>query len=63
MLCKEQTCIFVFMRNNHEYRNNFLNQSVVEEWNNLPDGVKEARAVQIFKHRYRRHADDTVAPA
>ena len=49
------------MRNNHEYRKNFLSQSVVEEWNNLPDGVKEARAVQIFKHRYRRHADDTGA--
>ena len=36
------------MRNNHEYRNNFFSQRVVEEWNSLPDVVKESRTVQIF---------------
>ena len=51
------------MRNNHEYRNNFFSQRVVEEWNSLPDVVKESRTVQMFKRRYWRHTEGTVAPA
>ena len=51
------------MRNNHEYRNNFFSQRVVEEWNSLPDVVKESRTVQMFKRRYWRHTEGTLAPA
>ncbi len=30
-------------RSEYEYRSNFFSQRVVEEWNTLPDQVKEAR--------------------
>ena len=43
------------VRTQHEFRRNFFSVSVIEEWNNLPDNVKEAANVGQFKRLYRRH--------
>ena len=34
-----------------QIRKNFFSQRVVEPWNNLPDSVKAAESVNIFKNR------------
>ena len=49
-------------RGQHEYRTNFFSIRVTEDWNELPDNVKSAKSVQIFKRLYRRHREGTVAP-
>ena len=50
-------------RANHEFRKNFFSARVVEEWNSLPDTVKEAANVTCFKRLYRRYLERTVAPS
>jgi len=50
-------------RGQHEFRNNFFSLRVTEEWNGLPDIVKEASTVQAFKRQYRRHQEGIVAPS
>jgi len=50
-------------RYQHEYRRNFFSVRVIEEWNALPDRVKEAGTTVQFRRLYRRHAEGTVAPA
>ena len=35
---------------------------VIEEWNNLPDSVKEAGSVAVINCLYRHHREGTVAP-
>ena len=35
---------------------------VIEDWNSLPDSVKEAGSAAVFKHQYRGHREGTVAP-
>ena len=35
---------------------------VIEDWNRLPDSVKEAGSAAVFKRHYRRHCEGTVAP-
>ena len=47
-------------RANHEYRKNYFSLRVIEDWNELPDTVKEARNVSAFKCLYRRHRDARV---
>ena len=37
--------------------------AVIEDWNNLPNAVKEATSAERFKRQYRRHQVGTVAPA
>ena len=49
-------------RSQHEYRKNFFSIRVVEDWNNLPDKLKEASTVSCFKRLYRGHIVGTVAP-
>jgi hypothetical protein len=41
-------------RSEHEYRRHFYSQRVIDDWNSLPDHVKEARNVHCFKRLYRR---------
>ena len=50
-------------RSNHEFRANFFSSRVIEDWNNLPNAVKEATSAERFKRQYRRHQVGTVAPA
>ena len=47
-------------RANHEYRRNYFSLRVIDDWNELPDTVKEARNVSAFKRLYRRHRDAMV---
>ena len=39
-------------RFHHEFRNNFFSSRVTDEWNGLPDNIKEARTVSSFKRLY-----------
>ena len=48
-------------RAGHEFRNRFFTVRVIDEWNNLPDSVKEASKAAVFKRQYRRHREGTVA--
>ena len=48
-------------RAGHEFRNRFFTVRVIDEWNNLPDAVKEASTAAVFKCQYRRHREGTVA--
>ena len=50
-------------RSNHEYRANFFSTRVIDDWNKLPNKVKEAATAENFKRQYRRHLEGTVAPA
>ena len=50
-------------RSHHEFRKNFFTVRITDEWNSLPDSVKEARNITCFKRLYRRHTAGTVAPA
>ena len=50
-------------RSSHEFRRNFFTNRVVAEWNGLPDAVKEARCVSMFKRLYRHHQERPVALA
>ena len=50
-------------RSHREFRKNFFTVRITDEWNSLPDSVKEARNVTCFKRLYRRHTAGTVAPA
>ena len=50
-------------RCNHEFRNRFFSSRVIDEWNGLPNEVKEANSATIFKRLYRRHRVGTVAPS
>ena len=49
-------------RCNHEFRKRFFISRVIEEWNSLPNEVKEANSATIFKRLYRCHRVGTVAP-
>ena len=49
-------------RADHEYRRNYFSLRVIDDWNELPDTVKEARNVSAFKRLYRRHRDAMVTP-
>ena len=49
-------------RATHEYQKNFFSLRVINDWNELPDMVKEARNVSAFKRFYRRHRDAIVTP-
>ncbi len=49
-------------RSEHEYRRPFFSQRVVDDWNSLPDHMKEARNVPCFKRLY-RHTRLTAGPA
>ncbi len=44
-------------------RRYFYSQRVVESWNNVPLDIKKSVSVTAFKNAYRRHRDDTIAPA
>ena len=48
-------------RAKHEFRNRFFTVRVIDEWNSLPDSVKEAGTAAVFKRQYRRHREGTVA--
>ena len=50
-------------RSSHEYRSNFFSTRVIDDWNKLPNNVKEAATAGNFKRQYRRHLVGTVAPA
>ena len=50
-------------RSEHEFRRNFFSQRVRDEWNGLPDTVKEATSIHSFKRLYRHHNEGTVALA
>ena len=52
-------------RSQHEFRNQFFSSRVIEGWNSLPNSLKEASTVivSVFKRRYRRHLETTVALA
>ena len=50
-------------RCNREFRNRFFSSRVIDEWNGLPNEVKEANSATIFKRLYRRHRVGTVAPS
>ncbi len=39
-------------RSEHEYRRHFFSQRVADDWNSLPDHVKQARNVPCFKRLY-----------
>ena len=58
-------CIFSLLKRrcNHEFRNRFVSSRVIEEWNGLPNEVKEANSATILKRPYRRHRMGTVAPS
>jgi hypothetical protein len=45
----------------HNYRRHFFSIHVPEIWNGLPDPVKEAGTVSVFKSRLRKTYVDTVA--
>jgi hypothetical protein len=45
-------------RGNHEFRRGFFSLRVVENWNHLPDSVKEATSAGAFKNRYRQHIEN-----
>ena len=36
---------------------------MIDDWNKLPNNVKEAASAGNFKRQYRRHLEGTVAPA
>ena len=38
-------------------------QRVVDDWDALPDSIKEANTVDNNMRQYRRHIDGTVVPA
>jgi hypothetical protein len=48
-------------RAEHNYRRHFFSIRVPEIWNGLPDPVKEAGTVSVFKSRLRKTYVDTVA--
>ena len=50
-------------RSNNEFRKQFFSSRVVEDWNRLPDTVKEAKTTSAFKRLHRRHHRVTEAPA
>ena len=50
----------VTKRSSHEYRKNFFTIRVAEDWNKLPDHVKDVSTVSTFRRQYRQL--DTVAP-
>ena len=47
----------------HEFRSNFFSTRVINEWNGLPNEVKEATTAKIFKSWYRHQRVGTVTPA
>ena len=47
----------------HEFRRNFFSSRVIVTWNSLPEAVRDAPTVSSFKRLYRRHLEETVAPA
>ena len=46
-----------------EIRRNFFSNRVVEEWNLVPKGIKNARSVQSFKRAYKNHRAEIVETA
>jgi hypothetical protein len=48
-------------RGNHEFRRGFFSHRVVDNWNLLPDAVKEATSAGAFKNRYRQHLETSAA--
>jgi len=46
-----------------EIRRNFFSNRVVEEWNLVPKGIKNARSVQSFKRAYKNHRAEMVETA
>jgi hypothetical protein len=52
----------VIKRGQHEYRRGFFSLRAPEKWNSLPDQVKNANNVHVFKCLYRKNAADRVAP-
>jgi hypothetical protein len=51
----------VICRAKHSYRWEFFSLRVPEKWNNLPDTVKEASTVSMFKNRLRNIHNERVA--
>ena len=43
------------VRNRLDIRKNFFSQRVINDWNNLPVDVVEARSLNSFKNQYDKH--------
>jgi hypothetical protein len=46
-----------------EVRRNFFSNRVVESWNQVPNDVKNARNVGMFKRHYRAHREAQASPS
>ena len=52
----------IVKRAHHEFRKGFFSCRVAEQWNSLPESLKEAPNPVSFKRLYRRHHVGAVAP-